>query len=119
MQEMKKLIYFIIIAAVSFACKNATSDEQSQINAEPQEIVQTGALTSIEFSVEGMTCKGCENAIAGSVNKLMGIACVEASHTDANAIVTFDTTVVSMGEIDEAIATAGYVVLDHKEDNQQ
>jgi len=114
---MKNLIYLIIIVAISFACKNANSGEGSQTDGEPQEIVQSGALTSIEFSVEGMTCEGCENAIAGSVNQLLGIACVEASHTEANTIVTCDTTVVSIGEIDEAIASAGYVVLDYTEKN--
>ena len=114
---MKHLIYFIIIVAVSFACKNSATGEGSGTDADPQVSAQSGALTSVEFSVEGMTCEGCENAIAGSVNKLLGIACVEASYTAATTIVTFDTTVVSIGEIDEAIASAGYAVLDHKEGN--
>jgi copper chaperone len=114
---MRNLLYIIIIVAVGISCKNQAEPESRDSGARSQEMMQSEALRCIEISVGGMTCEGCEKAIKGSVGKLDGIASVEASHTDANTIVTFDTTLVSVGEIDEAIAAAGYTVLDHREGN--
>jgi copper chaperone len=71
-------------------------------------------LKLVHLDVKGMTCEGCEKAIVGSICKLDGIQEASASHTAAEAIVTFDSTKTSMEAIQQAIADAGYSVAGEK-----
>lgn len=59
-----------------------------------------------------MTCEGCEQTVQMAVGKLPGVQNVEASHTDSAAIVTFDTTLVSFAQMQEAINAKGYQAKD-------
>jgi copper ion binding protein len=67
-------------------------------------------MQTVEFSVKGMTCSGCENTVMKSVKKLDGIAEVLASHEKETAVVKFDTSLVNPAEIEKAIVAAGYTV---------
>lgn len=64
--------------------------------------------TTRRFGVSGMTCGGCERALGRAVSKLPGVQAVEASHTDHQAIVTFDEALVTPEAIVAAIHAAGY-----------
>ena len=66
------------------------------------------------FSVSGMTCTGCEEHVTHEVNKLDGIVDVKASYENENAIVQFDSSKASVGEIEKAINSTGYKVTDIK-----
>ena len=65
-------------------------------------------LTSIEVSIKGMTCTGCEQTIQAAVSSLGGIQYIKASHTEGKAIVVFDKAVTDSTKIKEKINGKGY-----------
>ena len=67
-------------------------------------------LQTSQFEISGMTCQGCEEHVKVEVNKLEGIAETQVSYTDANAIVKYDASKVSIDQIKEAINSTGYKV---------
>lgn len=72
--------------------------------------VQQGNMVDITFTVEGMTCSGCENHIESEVNKLDGIVSVKASYEKSNTTVKYDRTKVTEQRIIKAINNTGYKV---------
>lgn len=72
-------------------------------------------LQTIEFSISGMTCAGCEAPINHEVNKLQGIVNATVSFKKGNAVVEFDSSKTTLTEIEKAITTIGYTVTDKKE----
>ncbi|MDF0706273.1 mercuric transport protein MerTP [Flagellimonas okinawensis] len=67
-------------------------------------------MVDITFTVEGMTCSGCENHIENEVNKLDGIVSVKASYEKSNTTVKYDRTKVTEQRIIKAINNTGYNV---------
>lgn len=65
------------------------------------------AVTSL-FRVEGMTCDGCEAGVEISVEKLDGVAAVEASYAEGAATVTYDPAKTTPEAIVAAIEALGY-----------
>lgn len=72
--------------------------------------VQQDNMVDITFTVEGMTCSGCENHIESEVNKLDGIVSVKASYEKSNTTVKYDRTKVTEQRIIKAINNTGYNV---------
>jgi len=70
----------------------------------------TMKASSIEVSIGGMTCTGCEQTIQAGVSKLDGIKSVKASHTAANAFIEYYPDQVDTLKIREAITGTGYTV---------
>jgi copper chaperone CopZ len=66
--------------------------------------------STIEVSIGGMTCTGCEQTIQAGVIKLDGIKSIKASHLSANAIIEYYPDVVDTLKIKEAISGTGYTV---------
>ena len=84
--------------------------------AEKQAIVTEQAnIHTAEFTINGMTCSGCEEHVNYEVNKLTGIIKTTVSYEKGNAIVKFDKTKTNIQEIEKAIAKTGYSVTDKKE----
>ncbi len=77
-------------------------------------VVDRQNVQTATFSVSGMTCTGCEEHVSHEVNKLDGIVDVKASYESENAIVQFDSSKTSVGEIEKAINSTGYKVTDIK-----
>ena len=77
-------------------------------------VVDRQNVQTATFSVSGMTCTGCEEHVSHEVNKLDGIVGVKASYENENAIVQFDSSKTSVGEIEKAINSTGYKVTDIK-----
>lgn len=101
---MKNLFFaFLIISIIAGCSGKSTSTE----NATPA--TAAVANKTMTLAVEGMTCTGCENTLQETVTKLAGIATVKASHIDSTAVVSFDSTQVSIAAIGDAITEAGYV----------
>lgn len=73
-------------------------------------VVDRQNIQTATFSVSGMTCTGCEEHVSHEVNKLDGIVEVNASYKKENAIVQFDSSKTSVGEIEKAISSTGYTV---------
>ena len=74
-------------------------------------IVSESNIKTISFSVEGMTCSSCEAHIKHVVNELEGIINVDASFENKNAEVKFDTSKISKEDIESAINSTGYKVI--------
>jgi copper chaperone CopZ len=68
-------------------------------------------METLTLKVTGMTCGGCENAVARGLARLEGIGEVTASHADAKVAVTFDPSRVSPDEIKARIGAMGYTVV--------
>lgn len=61
--------------------------------------------------VQGMTCVNCENRIEKALKKLEGIIEVKAIYSSSNVYITYDTNVVSMEKIYDALEKIDYPVL--------
>ncbi|UNY99345.1 mercuric transport protein MerTP [Zhouia spongiae] len=72
--------------------------------------VQQDNIVKKTFTVEGMTCTGCENHVKSEVNKLDGILSVKASYKEGITIVKYDRTKVSEEQIINAINSTSYKV---------
>jgi copper chaperone CopZ len=73
-------------------------------------IIDKSNIQTVEFTISGMTCSGCEETIKHEVNKLNGIIKVEASYENSNAEIQFDNTKTNINEIEKAINSTGYQV---------
>ncbi len=60
------------------------------------------------FTIEGMHCTGCVMAVEGAIEDLAGVKAARANYVRQLADVEFDETRVSIDQIVEAIANAGY-----------
>jgi mercuric ion transport protein len=85
-------------------------------NAEKQlVVVDKSNIKTTEFRISGMTCASCEEHVNHEVNKLNGIVDSKASYENGNAIIEFDKTKTNETEIEKAINSTGYKVIDKKE----
>ncbi len=80
----------------------------------------SGKIADVTFSVEGMSCKSCENKVKASVSKLSGIEDVFVNFADSRTTVRFDPAEVSLSTIKKAVEDAGYhVAQDDASHNEQ
>jgi len=83
----------------------------SNSNTEKQVVyVSESSVSELTFSIQGMTCAGCEAHIENEVNKLEGILEVDANYGTSKAYVKFDNSRVSANEIRAAIGKTGYKI---------
>lgn len=75
-------------------------------------VVSEDHLKSVEFKINGMTCHGCAEHVMYEVNKLPGIIKADASFEKKNALVEFDESQVSQNNIESAINSTGYKIVD-------
>tara|TARA_R110002074_G_scaffold79769_2_gene179684 strand:+ start:103 stop:699 length:597 start_codon:yes stop_codon:yes gene_type:complete len=74
-------------------------------------IVNQSNIQTVNFEVEGMTCASCEQHVTHAVNELEGIINVAASFEKANAKVEFDNSKTTEEDIEKAINSTGYKVI--------
>lgn len=103
-KHMKNLFFVFLVAAFIAGCSGKST---STDNATP--VTTAVANKTMTLAVEGMTCTGCENTIQETLTQLTGVSSVKASHLDSTAVVSFDSTQVSVAAIGDAITEAGYV----------
>lgn len=65
-------------------------------------------MEQLIFTVTGMTCGGCENAVKRAVSRLDGVRSVTASHSENRVIVDVDGAATDRARIIDAIRKAGY-----------
>ena len=65
---------------------------------------------TIQLTVTGMTCGGCENAVKRTLSQLPGVERVNASHRLNHVDVTYDGDKVTPAQLKERIKTLGYSV---------
>jgi copper chaperone len=65
---------------------------------------------TLNLRVTGMTCGGCENAVARTLMKLAGVESVNASHNAQSVRVDYRSESITPAAIRSAIETLGYHV---------
>lgn len=65
---------------------------------------------TLELTVTGMTCGGCENAITRTLKRLEGVSAASAARQTNHVSVTYDPDKVSAADIKARIAELGYAV---------
>ena len=77
-------------------------------------VVDKSNIESIKVEVQGMTCASCEQHIDHSVNELEGIININSSYEKGNTEIEFDKTKTTIEEIEKAINSTGYSVINTK-----
>jgi copper chaperone len=67
-------------------------------------------MTSATIKVEGMTCGGCVKSIENALNEQAGIQKVAADLEAGTVAVDFDTNLIQVAAIENAIENAGFDV---------
>jgi copper chaperone CopZ len=71
---------------------------------------ETFSASTVEISIKGMTCTGCEQTIQAGLTGLEGIESVKATFTDGKAIVVFDPSKTDTLKMKDVITGKGYAV---------
>jgi copper chaperone len=67
-------------------------------------------IETLQLTVTGMTCGGCEKAVQNALTQIDGVEDVSASHAANLVGVTFDPTKVTRAMVRERIEALGYAV---------
>ena len=78
-------------------------------------VVNESDIKAVIFNVQGMTCTSCEEHVKHVVNELEGIVDVSASYKNASAEVKFDKSKTNKEDIEKAINSTGYKVIEINE----
>lgn len=70
---------------------------------------------NVEFTVNGMSCSGCEKHVEDQVSKLPGVVRVKASYDKSNTFVEFEPSKVTVADLQKSIDSTGYKTLSHKD----
>jgi copper chaperone CopZ len=64
----------------------------------------------VQFTIQGMTCEGCEEHVNNELSKVHGVLSYNTSYSNKNSVVTFDKLKVDVKTIETAINKTGYKV---------
>ena len=67
----------------------------------------------VRFTIQGMTCKGCEEHINNELSKQGGVLAYKTSYVNRNCLVSFDKSKVDLKTIEASINKTGYKVQDY------
>lgn len=101
----------VITEAINKSGYTVTESIVSDWNDE-NTLFQSATFNTMELSVKGMTCSGCESHVTNAVGQLEGVDSVNASYENANTIVKYDPAKVDKDQIVEAINKTGYTVFE-------
>jgi len=99
---MKKILSILLLGTFFIACNSTTTPEKADVNV--------AAIKTIQLHVTGMTCEGCEKTVETTLAKLDGVTTSEASHVNEMATITYDTTLLDVNALSQAIEGVGYTV---------
>jgi copper chaperone CopZ len=68
----------------------------------------------VKFTIQGMTCEGCEEHVNNELSKVAGVLAYKTSYASRSSLVTFDKSKVDVNTIEAAINKTGYTVKDYK-----
>jgi len=100
-------VFAIIMLAFPYYSKAFYPDTKNEMI-----VVDSANIQSATINIEGMTCISCEEHVNYEVNKLDGILTISSSYEKGNAEVEFDSTVTTLNEIEKAINSTGYKVIE-------
>ena len=78
-------------------------------------VVDKANIQTINLGIKGMTCTSCEEHINHSVNQLNGIIKVKSSYENENTEIQFDNSKTTIEEIEKAVNSTGYSVININE----
>ena len=64
----------------------------------------------VKFTIQGMTCEGCEEHVNNELSKVSGVIAYKTSYATRSSLVTFDKSKVDVKTIEAAINKTGYKV---------
>jgi mercuric ion transport protein len=64
----------------------------------------------VNFTIQGMTCEGCEEHVNNELSKVTGVLSYKTSYADSNSLVSFDKSKVDVKTIEATINKTGYTV---------
>lgn len=64
----------------------------------------------VKFTIQGMTCEGCEEHVNNELSKVNGVLAYKTSYATRSSLVTFDKSKVDEKTIEAAINKTGYKV---------
>lgn len=114
----KKFLFLITIFAGAMLAFPYYSQMFYPDTAKEVSLVGQSNIAEANYSIEGMTCSGCEAHIESEVNKLEGIIAIEANYEEANTIVKYDKSKIATNEIEAAILSTGYEIIDLENKNK-
>ncbi len=65
-------------------------------------------METVEISVQGMSCGGCEERLSNALNKTDGVSTALADHVGAKVRVLFDADRVNETQLRAQIAACGF-----------
>ena len=68
----------------------------------------------VHFTIQGMTCEGCEEHVNNELSKVNGVTAYKTSYANKNSMVSFDKSKVDIKTIEAAINKTGYTVKEYK-----
>lgn len=86
----------------------------------PKPKVQAATIAAVDnkqqvkFTIQGMTCEGCEEHVNNELSKVKGVLAYKTSYASRSSTVTFDTSKVDVNTIKVAINKTGYKVKEFK-----
>jgi copper chaperone CopZ len=97
----------LMIAFPSYAKVFFPKNEKTEV------VANKLAIQTMELSIKGMSCEGCEEEVNHEVNKLAGIVKSETSYKNKKAVVQFDNSKTTVQNIIDAVNNTGYKVINH------
>lgn len=71
-------------------------------------------VNQVEFSIQGMTCSGCEALVEHELSKNQGIIKSTTSYQKGNTVIEFDPHKTSLPEIQSNLEKTGYIITQAK-----
>ncbi len=65
------------------------------------------------IKIVGMHCNGCVKSVTNALNKVDGVASVEVSLTNEQAVVNYDEAKTTVKQLQSAVVEAGYEVIEN------
>ena len=105
------------VTSVSSRLQSGHDNNSSPDDVEQQDSLSAGASTTVatsivEFTVSGMTCSMCTQAITRALESMEGVERVAVSLSTNQAVVEFDGSLQSVEKLREEIEDIGYDVVD-------
>ena len=105
---------FLVIVTVIAALLLAFPYYAKVFYAKPQQtkviVVDKNNIQTVQLNISGMDCEGCTAHINSELSKVNGVIEVNTSYKNANAIVKFDNSKISVDSIANTVSTIGYKV---------
>lgn len=73
-------------------------------------VAVVGNKQQVKFTIQGMTCAGCEEHVNNELSKVNGVLAYKTSYATKSSLVSFDISKVDVKTIEAAINKTGYKV---------